>query len=76
MESTYEVTFWDSQYASVENVLSDYPFNKKRVVTNNLKITWVYFKVKQGHLQGFINFQKTFLIWDFCCYFLFFFNAD
>lgn len=51
MESTYEVTFPDSHYASVENVLSDYLFNKKRVISNNLKSTLVYFKVKQGHLQ-------------------------
>lgn len=51
MESTYEVTFPDSQYASVENVLSDYPFKKKRVITNNLKSTLAYFKGKQGHLQ-------------------------
>lgn len=76
-ESTYEVTFPDSQYVSVKNVLSDYPFNKKRVITNNLRSALVYFKGKQGHLQWFVNFQGAFeffslgfLLWFFFFFFL------
>jgi len=73
IESTYHASFPDSQYATVESVLSEYPFNKKRVITNDLKSVLVYFKCKQGHLQGFINFLKEseffslgFLLWLFC----------